>query len=118
LAKKPAIIIYDTTAKTTRRVLECDKSVTEEDYEINAQRRRNFYRRNPHQPRRYLVRSKASPRTLPKDYDWILHTVTSGRPTTCIQILTVDLQVCRSAGSSMRQEGSAVPWSCRIIIKI
>ena len=42
LAKKPAIIIYDITAKTARRVLERDKSVTEEDYEINAQGRRMY----------------------------------------------------------------------------
>jgi hypothetical protein len=42
LAKKPAIIIYDTTTKTARRVLERDRSVTEEDYEINAQGRRMY----------------------------------------------------------------------------
>jgi hypothetical protein len=39
VAKKPAIIIYNTKTRTARRVLERDVSVTEEPYEINAQGR-------------------------------------------------------------------------------
>ena len=42
MAKKPAIIIYDTRAKTARRVLERDASVTEQDWEINSEGRKMY----------------------------------------------------------------------------
>lgn len=42
VAKKPAIIIYNTKSKTARRVLERHPSVTEEPYEINAQGRKMY----------------------------------------------------------------------------
>jgi sugar lactone lactonase YvrE len=42
VAKKPAIIIYNTKTRTARRVLERHTSVTEEPYEINAQGRKMY----------------------------------------------------------------------------
>lgn len=42
VAKKPAIIIYNTRTRTARRVLERHVSVTEEPYEINAQGRKMY----------------------------------------------------------------------------
>ncbi len=42
VAKKPAIIIYNTQTRTARRVLDRHPSVTEEPYEINAQGRKMY----------------------------------------------------------------------------
>ncbi|MBL8148860.1 MAG: hypothetical protein JNN15_02905, partial [Blastocatellia bacterium] len=42
LAKKPAIIIYNTTNRTARRVLERHPSVTEQPYEINSKGRKMY----------------------------------------------------------------------------
>ncbi len=42
LAKRPAIVIYDTVTGTVRRVLQKHSSVTAETYEINAQGKRMY----------------------------------------------------------------------------
>lgn len=42
VAKKPAIIVYNTKTRTARRVLERHASVMEEPYEINAQGRKMY----------------------------------------------------------------------------
>ena len=42
LAKKPAIIVYDTKAKQARRILESDASVIEQDWEINSEGRKMY----------------------------------------------------------------------------
>lgn len=42
VAKKPAIIIYNTQTRKARRILERHASVTEEPYEINAQGRKMY----------------------------------------------------------------------------
>lgn len=69
VAKKPAIIIYNTREKKARRVLENDHSVQEEPYEINAQGRKMY----PLPGHLFWMHPAIDPIALDKQNQWLYY---------------------------------------------